>query len=202
MDLAALLSPLGLLAVPGDVTAKLHKGLPLTPDEQSIVERGPEAAANIIRNIPRLGPVARIVHLRNRGFNGTGFPVDGPSGEAIPLGARVLCILTDLSAACRTDMPVAADFKVLEAHAGRYDPALLQKIRACLEVAEQPAVRVGSRMIATGFLRPGMVLAADIATTGGVLVLASRQVISEAHVEKLRNLARLRHITDAITVND
>ena len=83
LEIAAMLGPVGLLSVPPEVLQKLAVGHPLTEIERSMIERSPEAARNIIAHIPRLAGVAKIIHLQNRGFDGSGFPADGPKGTVV-----------------------------------------------------------------------------------------------------------------------
>jgi hypothetical protein len=45
-----------------------------------------------------------------------------------------------------------------------------------------------------------MVLAADVTTGDGRLVLSAEVQISQAHVESLRNLAKVKRIPDLVSV--
>jgi response regulator RpfG family c-di-GMP phosphodiesterase len=201
LELAAMLAPLGLLSIPDEVVAKLAARQPLSDVERTMIERSPEAARNVIANIPRLDAVAQIVYLQNRGYDGSGFPADGPRGGDIPLDARIIKILNDLGDICGGPEPSRSDFMRLESHAERYDPIIFKKIRAALEVTDAVAQRpLDMRQISADLLLPGMVLAADVVTTDGRLVLASMVTISEAHVERLHNLVRLKRIGDTVSV--
>lgn len=199
LDLAAILSPLGMLSIPQEVLSKVHIKLPLTETEQAMVERAPEMARNVIANIPRLQGVAQIVFFQNKGYDGSGFPAQGPTGGDIPIDARILKILNDLSSISTGRSPSAADFNELERNIQLYDPVLLRKVRLCLEAIE-PSERLLTRQLAVGTLLPGMDLAEDVVASNGRLVLASLVTLSEAHIERLRNLVRLKLIPDQIIV--
>lgn len=187
LDIAAMLATIGQVAIPPELIAKKRDGEPLSADEQAIFERAPEAGRNLIANIPRLAKVAEIVHLQDRGFDGSGFPVDGPVGEAIPLDARLLKILKDLAEVAEGGPPTATVFGVLEKRREVYDQALLAKVRACLkaDVADAPPVVVEVPLAA---LRPGQTVVSDIKLTNGRLILAANTQLSEAQIERLRNL--------------
>ncbi len=201
IEIAAMLGPIGLLSVPPEVIAKLHAKQPLSEVERKMIDRSPEAARTVIAHIPRLAGVAKVVSLINRGFDGSGFPEDGPKGVEIPLDARVLKILTELSNIATGPSPNRADFDALSLRSGHFDPSLFERVRAALEVDTNLAH--GQRPVkklATAVLLPDMVLAADVVTADGRLVLSALVQISETHVESLRNLARLKRIPDAVAV--
>ena len=203
LELAAMLAPLGLLALPNELLAKVHNHLPLSDIEQKMVERCPEAARNVIVNIPRLGPVAQIVFLQNRGYDGSGFPKIGPIGSDIPLDARIIKILNDLSAICDTPNPLREHFLKLEEHIGRYDSTLFKKIWACLETKPQEENKeIPIIVLPTELLLPGQTLAADVVAEGGRLILAAMVQLSESHVERLRNLANLKYIENKVKIFD
>jgi diguanylate cyclase (GGDEF)-like protein len=83
---AALLHDLGKLAVPDGI---LRKPGPLTEAEWGVVRGHPVVAERILRAIPGLGPVARIVRHSQEHVDGSGYP-DGLRGDQIPLGSRVV----------------------------------------------------------------------------------------------------------------
>jgi diguanylate cyclase (GGDEF)-like protein len=83
---AAKLQNIGLMAVPDSI---LDKAGPLTPAESEVIRQHPSAGAAIISSAPALSSVATLVRSSCEHFDGSGFP-DGLSGEAIPLGARIV----------------------------------------------------------------------------------------------------------------
>ena len=199
LDIAAMLAPLGMLSVPDEVLMKVHLHMPLTDTEQWLVDRAPEMARDIIANVPRLNGVAQIVYLQNKGFDGSGPPENGPVGGDIPIDARLLKILNDLGETCKNMAPGIADFAVLEANPERYDLTLLRKVKATLIVPEE-TTKAAKRRLTTALLLPGMDLADDVVNREGRLILAGLTPLSEQHIDRLRNLAKLRLINDTIVV--
>jgi response regulator RpfG family c-di-GMP phosphodiesterase len=203
MEIAAMLSPIGLLSVPPDVLVKQAAREPLDEVERKMIEESPAAGKAVIANIPRLANVAQTVYLQNRGYDGTGFPSDGPKGTDIPLEARVLKILNALAEVAQGRDPSRSDFEALDKTSAAFDMALMTRIRDILEVetdfasGDRPTVT-----LQTGLLLPDMVLAKDVVTVDGRLVLSALVTLSATHVESLRNLSRLRRIADAIQVFD
>jgi diguanylate cyclase (GGDEF)-like protein/putative nucleotidyltransferase with HDIG domain len=83
---AALLHDIGKVAIPDEI---LHKRGPLTDDEWSLMREHPVIGERILRVLPGLGSVARIVRHEHERWDGGGYP-DGLAGEAIPLGSRII----------------------------------------------------------------------------------------------------------------
>jgi diguanylate cyclase (GGDEF)-like protein len=83
---AALLHNFGKVGIPDEI---LHKAGPLDDDEWRIMRQHPAIGERILRAIPGMGRVARIVRHEHERWDGTGYP-DGLAGDAIPIGARII----------------------------------------------------------------------------------------------------------------
>ena len=100
---AALLHDIGKVAIPDDI---LHKPGPLTDSEWRLMKEHPVIGERILRVLPGLGAVARIVRHEHERWDGGGYP-DGLAGEAIPLGSRII-IAADTYHAITSDRPYRA----------------------------------------------------------------------------------------------
>jgi diguanylate cyclase (GGDEF)-like protein/putative nucleotidyltransferase with HDIG domain len=100
---AALLHDIGKVAIPDDI---LHKPGPLTDDEWKLMREHPVIGERILRVLPGLGTIARIVRHEHERWDGGGYP-DGLLGEAIPLGSRII-IAADTYHAITSDRPYRA----------------------------------------------------------------------------------------------
>jgi putative two-component system response regulator len=90
----------------------LRKPGPLTPEEREIMKRHPEIGAQIVsqmRFAPKIMPIIRGHHER---WDGCGYP-DGLRGEAIPIGAQIICVV-DAFDAMLTDRPYRAALSLEE----------------------------------------------------------------------------------------
>ena len=83
---AALLHNFGMIGIPDAI---LHKAGPLDEEEWHVMRQHPAIGERILRAIPGMGMVARIVRHEHERWDGTGYP-DGLAGEAIPIGARII----------------------------------------------------------------------------------------------------------------
>lgn len=97
---AALLHDIGKVGVPDHI---LHKPGPLDEHEWEVMRQHPEIGERILRAIPGLGGVAKIVRHEHERWDGKGYP-DGLSGEEIPIGARII-LVCDAYHAMTSDRP-------------------------------------------------------------------------------------------------
>jgi diguanylate cyclase (GGDEF)-like protein/putative nucleotidyltransferase with HDIG domain len=100
---AALLHDIGKVAIPDEI---LHKPGPLTDDEWKLMREHPVIGERILRVLPGLGGVARIVRHEHERWDGGGYP-DGLAKDAIPLGSRII-IAADTYHAITSDRPYRA----------------------------------------------------------------------------------------------
>jgi response regulator RpfG family c-di-GMP phosphodiesterase len=198
IGLAALLSPLGRLTIP---PALLHRSSPTTQAERELLERVPEFGARLIRRIPRLEQVAEMVLYQSKGFDGSGFP-DGPvQGKDIPFGARILKPLADvIQDEQNWDLGYALDR--LLANGARYDPEIFQVVKDFIEaeMGLNSIQRAPGIPIALDQLSEGQVLATQVVTEEGMIVLLPGIRLSTGHIQLLRNLAKLLNLREPILI--
>ena len=97
---AALLHDIGKVGIPDDI---LHKVRHLSEREWQTMREHPVIGERIVRTIPGLGPVARIIRHEHERFDGGGYP-DGLKGHEIPVGARII-LACDAYHAMTSDRP-------------------------------------------------------------------------------------------------
>jgi diguanylate cyclase (GGDEF)-like protein/putative nucleotidyltransferase with HDIG domain len=127
---AALLHDIGKVGVPDEI---LHKPGPLDDKEWEIMRQHPVIGERILRAIPGMGAIARIVRHEHERWDGGGYP-DQLRGEAIPLGARII-LACDAYHAMVSDRPYrqAMSHKdamaELHANAGtQFDPQVVEAL--------------------------------------------------------------------------
>lgn len=206
IEIATMLAPIGLVALPPEVLVKVFSGRKaLGSIEQEMLDRAPETARKLIAHIPRLKNISDFVYLQNRGFSGTGFPKDGPIGEEIPLGARVVKILKDLAALCPNDTPTSESIGQLVDRMKDYDPEILGAVRQLWGFGvggtgrrEKPK---GERhAVSLNTLLPNDLLLSAITFKSGKLLLSPGMRVSAAQIERLRNLRALEPIVEPIEI--
>jgi len=124
--LAASLHDLGKLAIPEEI---LRKPGPLTDPERLVLERHPQIGFRMLETLG-VDPLAEWVLHHHERWDGAGYP-DGLSGEAIPLGARIIFVADAYDAMTsdrvyRERLPEAEALAELEACAGtQFDPQVV-----------------------------------------------------------------------------
>src|SRR5207245_1837154 len=130
---AAMLHDVGKLAVPEHIVSRPGK---LTPEEFEKMKIHPIVGAEILERVQFPYPVAPIVRSHHEKWDGTGYP-DGLTGEAIPVGARILAAVDCLDALAsdrqyRRARPVAKAIEMVNVQGGTaYGPSTVEP--ACKE---------------------------------------------------------------------
>jgi HD-GYP domain-containing protein (c-di-GMP phosphodiesterase class II) len=132
---AALLHDIGKVAVPDSI---LSKPGALNDEEWEVMRGHSIVGERILRAVPGLGPVARMVRHGHEHFDGNGYP-DGLRGEEIPLGSRIVlaCDAYDAMTAPRPYRdPMTPDQAAAELVAGagtQFDPRVVEALLGYLE---------------------------------------------------------------------
>ncbi|HEX5482982.1 MAG TPA: HD domain-containing phosphohydrolase [Terriglobia bacterium] len=186
VEVAAMLSQIGCVALSTEVLEKLYHGQPVTKDEQAKIDRAAAVTEELLSNIPRLDPVRQILVYHNKEYNGEGPPRDGVRGESIPWGARALKVALDLDALESQGVSAAASIDVLRSRAGSYDPAILNAVSEARggEPSGMEMVEVSLRDV-----RPGMIFAEDVRTARGLLLIARGQEVTLGLMERVSNFS-------------
>lgn len=178
IELAAMLSQIGCVAVPDEILAKVDRGETLTRAEAETYNGHPALGRSLVANIPRLEGVAEIIGFQECHFDGLGERV----GEDIPLGSRILKVALDFdrltSAGNAPDIALA----ILNDRAGWYDPAIVTALRAALAIEQLHVVR----RVRVHELVDGLTLAEDVRSIHGTLLCARGQEVTPSMRARLR----------------
>jgi response regulator RpfG family c-di-GMP phosphodiesterase len=186
IEIAALLSQIGCITLMDDTLARLHQGADLSPDETDAVRQLPDVARTLLRNIPRLEPVLEILEHQNARFEPPRRGTEGPHGEEIPIGARLLRVALDHDALELRGVLGTRAIAVLRGRQGEYDPAVLDAL-ARLRAWDADGREI--RELRLPDLRIGMILADDVLARTGALLVARGQTISDGLLLRLRAFA-------------
>lgn len=200
LDVAATLSQIGWITVPAPTLRKVLAQEKLSEAESDIVRSVPETGARMVRNIPRLDGVADIIAYQDKGYDGSGPPSESVAGEAIPIGARILKVLSDgLRVGDGSLSPDA--FDTLASRGRIYDPRILAVARELVAGNAETAKAERSVINASlGVLIPGDLLLDDIAFDSGELALCKGSRLSEVTIARLVNHGKLQHYDKTIRV--
>jgi response regulator RpfG family c-di-GMP phosphodiesterase len=187
VEVAAMLSQIGYVALPSETQEKLYSGSDLNEMEWEMVERVPMLAEQLLSNIPRLEPVREMLRLHTLQFAGDASDPTVPAGENLPWGARALKIAVDHDVLESQNNPDQHPFEVLNSRKGWYDPQILRAFAELrgLSKDEFCVARLNLQDVV-----PGMVFGEDVKSKKGVLLIARGQEVTLGLIERLRNFSR------------
>lgn len=122
---------------------------PLDLEEVTALQAHPATGAGIVEKGPALRPLAPMIRAHHERWDGAGYP-DALSGQAIPLGARIIAA-ADAYVAMTSGRPYrpARDgtpaLDELRRHAGtQLDPAVVTALERTLATGSSPRRRAGA----------------------------------------------------------
>ena len=167
-------------------------------DEMDVItaqeyKKFPLIGEGILAQVEPLQDAAKIIRNFRERYDGKGFP-DGLKGEAIPLGSRILALISDYYAlqngtlvSGKLSATKARDFLV-EHKDSRYDAMLVDRYVTQLGVLTEDQVSYAEKRVELKQLKPGMELVKDIVTKNGVLLLSRGYVLGDHMIKQLTSL--------------
>jgi CheY-like chemotaxis protein len=184
VEVAAMLSQLSTFTLPPETLERLYYGAPLTPEEQAMVERAPDATEHLLSHIPRLELVRELLSSYSKPFKKP--EKTEPSVEAgrPQRLAQILRVSSDFDTLEAQGLSTGVALTTLKGRADQYDP---QVLAAFLAMFGQRKDGDKIRDISVAALRSGMVLAADVKMATGTLFVARGYEVTPAFLERIRN---------------
>src|ERR1700722_12973410 len=177
LEFASVAAQLGHIALPERTLRRLYAGEDLSAAESVQVAQSALVAERVLKRIPRLDPVVDILSRL-----AAGRITDDSAPESI--GAEILRVVSAYGAVERATASRDTAIYRLRAQAGQFDPEVLKALTELLgledgddETIEVPISRVCVDMI----------VAEDVRTRTGVLLVAKGYQVSESFVARLEN---------------
>jgi hypothetical protein len=184
VDVAAMLLPLAQISLPPETAARISRGADLTMEERSMIAKLPEVADRLLAHIPRLETVRAILASVHGVPRQPGCEVSATEETLVPKGAGLIKVAVAYDALTQKGMSSDNAIGAMRSKAGAFDAgvlALLGELYAkSAELAEIVSISVNG-------LATGMVLAEDLVTRGGLLVVTQGTELTETFVERIRN---------------
>lgn len=175
LEVAAMVCELGAITLPAELYERRAQKEAWTPAEREMLDRIPAVTDRLLAPIPRLEPVRAIIRECHA------IAAAPPTGAAASLASRIL--------------RAAIDFDDLEA--ARSSAYAIERMRAApapygAEVFEALASLFGQRdrqivEVPVKRLHEGMVIASDIMSRSGVLLVARGHEVTPSLLDRLRN---------------
>jgi response regulator RpfG family c-di-GMP phosphodiesterase len=185
VELACMLGQVGAVTLGPAVVDKLHRGLPLSDDERDEVRKLPEIADRLLAEIPRLDGVREIIRQQHGGAPGQ-----------VKQGALILRVVTDFDTHEARGMDPPAVLAALRAQAHLYDQRVLDALGRLQ--ANETTAKV--RQIDPEELLEGMVLAADLRTVDGMLLVGRGQPVTPGLIERIKNFSAANPLASKVSI--
>jgi response regulator RpfG family c-di-GMP phosphodiesterase len=182
--LAAMMHDIGKIGLSDDML-KLPRSV--MSREQSVhYQKIPTEGEQLLMPIAELRGAAKLVRAQQERFDGHGYP-DQLSGTAIPLGARILALVSDYDNLQigmifpRKIWPDEAREYLLQDHGTHYDPQLVTALFRMLDNhAGSTTPQRTILHIAAATVQPGVTLALDMVLPNGSLLLSAGHFIDSS----------------------
>lgn len=191
---AALLHDIGKIGWSDSLMRKSFSAL--TSEERTEVVKHPIKGQTILMALEQLQGAAKLIRHHHERFDGKGYP-DGLGGLDIPMGARILAVVNDYDAfqnGSLVSKPMQAKKAmqyIFETRGSRYDPLVVDAFAELLGEIEYGRTnkqeRVMDQRMLSAQLKPGMVMARDLATQEGMLLLSKGNILSAGMIAQLIN---------------
>jgi hypothetical protein len=178
LEIASLAAQLGHIALPDRTLKRLYAGESLSLEESVQVAESALVAERIIKRIPRLGPVVDILSSLATGRR------NDASQASESIGAEILRVVSAYNAVERTTASRDTAVHRLRAQAGRFDPEVMKALTELLglEVAGDETIEVPISRVCVD-----MIVAEDVCTRTGALLVPKGYRVSESFVARLGN---------------
>ncbi len=205
IEVAALLSQVGAVTMPRDILERWHKGELLEEPEAKMIRTIPRLGKLLIKNIPRLEKIAEAVGYQNCTFSGQA-SIDAPTGEMIPLMARILKIIIDYDRLVEKAYNPSLAFQTMLIHESDYDPNILAAFRLTVLRSDiqssypiTHALR-GEKEINIDGIKLGMVLSRDVVDKNNILIVSKGTMITDVLMYQLINYFRSQALSEPVYV--
>jgi response regulator RpfG family c-di-GMP phosphodiesterase len=193
--LAGLLHDLGKMAWPDELlSTPLNQ---MSTEQLKWVRKHPGMGQTALMALEPMAEPAKLIRAHHERFDGHGYP-DQLSGTEIALGARILAVANEFDGLqigivnTVRFTPEEAAAAIAQDHGRRYDPDVVNVFLALIE--EERTLAPKEAVLRTTQLKPGMMLAHDLLSTKGVLLLAADYALSDSLINQLRELEALEGV--------
>jgi len=216
IELAAMLSQIGCVTIPGEILEKRERGEVLTPSETQMLMTHPQQGKALLSKIPRLDNICDAIGDQLKNFNENHNSVI-QTGNSISMLGRILKAVLDLDGFLQAGKYHLGEYvemqqavggtpgsknylgalEKMRKHIEWYDPNVFAALEAELMNVQEGYV---VKSISLKEITPGMVTAENIDNDKGVALIPAGSEISEALHMRLLNFAKFTVIKEPIKI--
>jgi response regulator RpfG family c-di-GMP phosphodiesterase len=185
IELAAMLSQIGCVTVPDDTLEKVFKNEELSAQDSAIFHKHYDFGKELILKIPRLEEVAVIVACQENNYSKT-----------IPMGARILKVALDFDSFTSSGLDSTTAFAKIRKNTQNYDPEVVE----ALKKVQADSIKFDTRYIGADSLELGMIIAQDVSSLNGTLLIGRGQEVTNSLMARLINFKKNEGVREPIKI--
>jgi response regulator RpfG family c-di-GMP phosphodiesterase len=179
-DLAAMLSQIGLVALPPELVKKHANRETLSQAEAQLFATHPAIGGRLLKHIPRLELVAEMVARQRQLVQR--FDCEGrlDNRQKAILGGQILKVAIAFDQLLDQGMSERAALDTLKENPEEYDPLLVETLAASINRQKLEVMTLPFHQLV-----PGLIIDQPVKTKAGLLLIAKGQVLSQAMLMRL-----------------
>ncbi|MGD9949061.1 MAG: HD domain-containing phosphohydrolase [Desulfobulbus sp.] len=194
-EIAALLSQIGCVTIPGDVLCKVFSGQELTPEEEEMFRNHPHAGAELLEKIPRLENVTKMIRYQQIPYDEYGDDLKSSEFEEVLIGAQMLKTVVDFDLCIYRGMGANEARSWMRKQRHLYNPEILAALNTLRIDDQEQILNLPIKQITEG-----MIAAEDIVAKNGVLIIPKGQAITKTLRQGLKNFSTQVGVVEPIRI--
>ena len=182
-EVAAMLAPVGYVAVPDLVLKKVAQGQPLTGEERGLIDNASKVGAKLVSKIPRLELISEMIAKQSEPPKSAAeYPGPGPHADPnkrVAFGGFLLRLLNEFDELAEQVSMLDA-IRILQAKKDTVHPGELLDL-----IAELTVGKLESRMVSVKELREKMILEENVMTNTGEILIAKGNEVTGSLIQRL-----------------
>ena len=196
IEAAATLSQLGCITLEPETMQRAYAGVKLTPEEQARFDAHPQAAMELLKNIPRLESASWMIGQQLKRDIPKAENCPGYSSTELSLAANILKLAVAFEELRFKSPSKSVALARLRDRSNEFEPSLVNTLR---DLPADDADKQLSR-VSTSRLRAGMILDQEIKNSQGALLVAKGQELTSALIMRLTNYSQVTAIDKEVMV--
>ena len=199
VEIAAMLSQLGCVTIPGNVLEKIYRNLLVAPEHKIMFQKHIKTSSEIIAKIPRMEKIAEIIAFQDSGYDGSGVPIDEIRNKKTSIEAHILRVALDYDQLQMMDKKKDEAIDIMRGRKGRYDESILN-VLVKKTIDDDSRKRYYQKKIKISELTDDMILACDVINKTGIIIGEQKQRINKTLLLALANYAQNNEISEMVDV--
>lgn len=200
LETAVLFCSVGFAVIPAAVLRKARSGSDLTLPEERMIASAAELGGRILGFIPQMENAGSIVRYQSKGYDGSGFPDDGVSGDALPFGSRLLHVMIDLLKREGEGLTRREALLQMSECGAKYDPEILKVCRTRWRPSQSKCVERVRVSVPVAELCISDVLGKALYSASNIFLAPEGTVISKPLMRKIREWDRMQMLAPEVIV--